>query len=78
MNSIDLLCRLRFEVRDWQEALSGEREGLDELCEEIDRHIFDAAIRDGYACPDSKCRLNVPHDSSFCPYCGFGPPGRSE
>lgn len=31
-----LLITLREEVRDWQEALGGEREGLDELCAEID------------------------------------------
>lgn len=35
----DLLRRLREEVRDWQEALNGEREGLDELCAEIDEAL---------------------------------------
>jgi hypothetical protein len=75
MNTIDLLCRLRFEVRDWQDALSGGREGLDELCAEIDGKIADMALRDGYRCPDSACGQIIPHDSSFCPHCGFGPPG---
>jgi len=33
---ITLLRKLRKEVKDWQEALSGEREGLDELCAQVD------------------------------------------
>ncbi len=39
---LDALRRLREEVRDWQDALCGEREGLDELCAEIDT-ILEAA-----------------------------------
>jgi hypothetical protein len=38
MDAIDYLVRLREEVRDWQDALCGEREGLDELCAEIDAY----------------------------------------
>lgn len=33
---INLLIDLREEVRDWQDALSGERDGLDELCARVD------------------------------------------
>jgi hypothetical protein len=69
--SIDLLCRLRCEVRDWQEALSGEREGLDELCAEIDAHIENLAAIDGYRC--NKCKsATIPHDSDHCSACGAG------
>jgi hypothetical protein len=75
LTTIDLLCRARFEMRDWQEALGGGREGLDELCQEIDAKIADKAKRDGYACPDTSCGHAIPHDSSFCSNCGFGPPG---
>lgn len=38
-NTVALLKRLRAEVVDWQEAMCGEREGLDELCAEIDEHL---------------------------------------
>lgn len=31
-----LLKELREECRDWQDALSGEREGFDELCQRVD------------------------------------------
>jgi hypothetical protein len=35
-NERKLLAELRDECRDWQDALSGEREGFDELCQRID------------------------------------------
>ena len=65
--TIDLLCQLRAEVRDWQHALSGEREGLDDLCGEVDAKIAALAAEDGYAC--RRCNSAVPHDSSSCPHC---------
>lgn len=34
-----LLRELRAEVFDWQEAMCGEREGLDDLCAKIDRAL---------------------------------------
>lgn len=34
-----LLRELRDEVRDWQDALGGERPGLDALCARIDAHL---------------------------------------
>lgn len=37
--AVELLRELREEVRDWQDALSGEREGLDELCERVDAFL---------------------------------------
>lgn len=66
--TIDLLCRLRAETRDWQDALSGERDGLDALCAEVDAAIAARAARDGYAC--SRCSEPVPHDSGHCSRCG--------
>lgn len=36
---LHLLSELREEVRDWQDALCGERAGLDPLCEQIDALI---------------------------------------
>lgn len=66
--TIELLCRLRFEVRDWQQALSGEREGFDPFLAEVDSAIADQAARDGYLC--GKCCGEVPHDSNVCPHCG--------
>ncbi len=39
MDAIDLLCELRDEVRDWEEALSGERPSLTELPQRIDQYI---------------------------------------
>lgn len=37
--AIELLRELREECRDWQDALSGEREGLDDLCGRIDEFL---------------------------------------
>jgi hypothetical protein len=36
IHSAMLLISLREEVHDWQEALGGERDGLDGLCAQID------------------------------------------
>jgi hypothetical protein len=38
-----LLRELREEVKDWQDALCGERDGLDELCAKVD-----AALEGGH------------------------------
>lgn len=64
-----LLCQLRAETLDWQEALSGEREGLDEICEAVDRHLDSAGERYGYGC---ECGASVPLESQICHRCGKG------
>lgn len=38
-DAVALLFQLREEVRDWEEALGGEREGLDELCARVDSFL---------------------------------------
>lgn len=38
-DAVTLLRLLREEVRDWQDVLSGEREGLDGLCARIDSYL---------------------------------------
>jgi hypothetical protein len=43
--TLDLLMRLREEVRDWQHALSGERDSLDALCREIDDHLIGTGVK---------------------------------
>jgi hypothetical protein len=42
--AVSLLRELREECRDWQEALCGERDGLDELCARVDGFLSKEVI----------------------------------